>query len=102
MQLVCHQMERPAAAPPSLSPDQLANSDALMWTMVVLVSTVATFLVLTLVHFERCGGDPQKRSLGNRLLSNNLTVILLQCWLRNALVILVRSSVTFPVKIQSY
>ena len=69
---------------------QLANSDIVMWIMVFLVSTIATFLVVTLIHFERCGGDPQKRSLGNRLLSNNLTVILIQCWMRNAFMVAVR------------
>ena len=73
-----------------ISSYQLANSDVVMWIMVVFASTIATFLLLTLIHFERCGGDPQKRSLGNRLLSNNLTIILIQCWIRNAYMIAIR------------
>ena len=76
---------------PPIATDQLAISDAIMWVMIILVSTVMTFLMVALIVFEKCGGDPQKRSLGNRLVSSNLIGNLAQCWTINTLLVLARS-----------
>ena len=75
----------------TLNSPQLAISDTLMWVMITLVSTVMTFLMVALIVFEKCGGDPQKRSLGNRLVSSNLIGNLAQCWTINTLLVLARS-----------
>ena len=73
-----------------ISPEQLANSDAIMWTMIIVVTTIGTFLMVALILLERYDGDPRKRSLGNRLLSNNLVTILVNSWIRNAFIVLAR------------
>ena len=73
-----------------MSKDQQAVSDAVMWSSVLIFSTVGTFLMVSLIRYERFEGDPQKRSLGNRLVSNNLCTILIVCWTRNAFILLAR------------
>ena len=66
------------------------TSDVVMWSMILFASTVCTFLMIALIAFERSGGDPQKRSLGNRLVSNNLIIILVLSWTRNSFLVLAR------------
>ena len=41
----------------------LVVSDILLWAQVGLVSSLGSFLLFAILHFERFGGDVQKRAL---------------------------------------
>ena len=43
--------------------------DLLMWTSLILVCLIGAPINLTIVYYDWYGGDPQKRSLGNRIIS---------------------------------
>ena len=68
----------------------LVVSDILMWAQVGLVTTLGSFLLFAIIHFERFGGDVQKRSLGNRLASNGAANAWVQTITRSLLIITVR------------
>ena len=40
-----------------------------IWVLLCPMAILGNFLLLGLAHYERFGGDPQKRSLGNRIAS---------------------------------
>ena len=44
-------------------------SDPLMWSAFALVSVVGMPINLAIVYYDWYGGDSQKRSLGNRIIS---------------------------------
>ena len=46
----------------------------------ILVETIGSFLYLCIIHFERYGGDPQKRSVSNRFISFGAYFALLGIW----------------------
>ena len=46
--------------------------------------------MLGLIHYERFGGDPQKRSLGNRLISGGIKCLIASSASMQILLILVR------------
>ena len=68
----------------------LVVSDILLWAQVGLVSSLGSFLLFAILHFERFGGDVQKRSLGNRLVSHGAANSWLQTITRSLLIITVR------------
>ena len=43
--------------------------DIIYWTLTAVIFTIGIPLNLGILHYERFGGDPQKRSLTNRILS---------------------------------
>ena len=43
--------------------------DLAIWAVMCPMVILSNLLLLGLAHYERFGGDPQKRSLGNRLAS---------------------------------
>ena len=47
----------------------------------LLVETVGSSLYLCIIHFERYGGDPQKRSVSNRFISFGAYFSLLGIWI---------------------
>ena len=68
----------------------LVGSDILMWAQVMVVSTLGYFLLFAIIHFERFGGDTQKRSLGNRLASLGAVNFCLQITFRSTIIISIR------------
>ena len=44
----------------------------LLWTLFTLTSIVGNGFLIAVIHYERFTGDPQKRSLHNRLASHRL------------------------------
>ena len=71
----------------------LFASDILMWAQVGLVSTLGSFFLYAILHFELFGGDVQKRSLGNRLASHVVGNLWLQTTVRSLLLITVRYAI---------
>ena len=51
---------------------ELQVFDILYWSCVSLVVLVGIPIHLVIVHYEWYGGDPQKRSLVNRFMSNGV------------------------------
>ena len=47
----------------------LRTFDVVYWTWTAVIFTIGIPLNLGILHYERFGGDPQKRSLTNRLTS---------------------------------
>ena len=47
----------------------------------ILLETIGSFLFLSAIHFERYGGDPQKRSISNRLISFACMNALIGIWI---------------------
>ena len=47
------------------------------WTLLILTTIIANAGLLAIIHYERFGGDPQKRSLINRLSSDMIWCIIL-------------------------
>ena len=68
----------------------LVGSDILMWAQVMVVSTLGYCLLFAIIHFERFGGDTQKRSLGNRLSSFGAVNVCLQITFRSTIIIFIR------------
>ena len=48
-----------------------------LWLVNIVSFTFGNLLLLSILHYERYGGDPQKRSLGNRLAADMCLAILL-------------------------
>ena len=46
-----------------------------LWPLYILTSTLGSAMLLGIVHYEKFGDDPQKRSLGNRLASDMILLI---------------------------
>ena len=86
----CHNKSDHNNSDAQMTDTQMQNSDILMWVQITLVSTVGTLVSLALIHFEKWGGDPQKRSMGNRLVSHLLAINLAQCWLRSSFIVFAR------------
>ena len=57
-----------------LRPDELQVFDVLYWVCLTLVVFVGCPLHWGIVHYEWYGGDPQKRSLVNRIISTATVV----------------------------
>ena len=51
----------------------------------LLVETVGSSLYLCIIHFERYGGDPQKRSVSNRFISFGAYFSLLGIWIGHSI-----------------
>ena len=47
----------------------------------ILLQTIGCFLILCVIHFERYGDDPQKRSISNRLISFAAYFSLIGIWI---------------------
>ena len=54
--------------------------DLILWPSLVLVCLVGTPISLAVVHYDWYGGDPQKRSLGNRIISNGFLGNIFACF----------------------
>ena len=67
---------------PEIEPTVLAVFDTLLWIATVAAWTIGSLLMFGIIHFEKFGGDPQKRSLGNRLISCSVKSLLAAsfCW----------------------
>ena len=50
-----------------------------------LVETIGSFLYICIIHFERYGGDPQKRSFSNRFISFAAYFSLLDIWVAQSI-----------------
>ena len=48
-----------------------------LWLVYLVTFTFGNLLLVSILHYERYGGDPQKRSLGNRLAADMCLAILL-------------------------
>ena len=59
--------------------------DGLAWTAIFLIFALGNTSALFVIHFERFGGDWQKRGLNNRLYSNAIVAIMA---LNNTVIIL--------------
>ena len=57
---------------PNYDPTTIANFDAYFLISSAICWTLGTALWSGVLHYEWFGGDPQKRSLGNRLISNGV------------------------------
>ena len=64
--------------------------DAILWTFSILNWTFGLAMILGILHYERFGGDPQKRSLGNRLISSGILSLLGQCVCAQLNLVLIR------------
>ena len=51
--------------------------DSLFWIMTIFLVTILLPLNLAIIHYERFGGDSQKRSLGNRFTSHALIFLVI-------------------------
>ena len=47
--------------------EQPLSHIGLLWTIFMISGTMGNMLLLSVLHYERYGGDPQKRSVRNRL-----------------------------------
>ena len=63
-----------------------------MWAQVMVVSTLGYCLLFAIIHFERFGGDTQKRSLGNRLSSLGAVNVCLQITFTSTIIIFIRNN----------
>ena len=57
---------------PKYDPTTIADFDAYFLISSAICWTLGTALWSGVLHYEWFGGDPQKRSLGNRLISNGV------------------------------
>ena len=64
--------------------------DCVLWTAVFFNFVLVLPLMAFFGHYERFGGDPQKRSLGNRLISHYILAGMLETIARLAAIIVVR------------
>ena len=51
---------------PKVDPNLTAHFDRVLWVCTALAWTIGPLLIYGILHYEWFGGDPQKRSLGNR------------------------------------
>lgn len=51
---------------PKVDPILTAHFDRVLWVSTALAWTIGPLLIYGILHYEWFGGDPQKRSLGNR------------------------------------
>ena len=67
---------------PEIDPLQLKIFDVCLWTSTVTAWTLGPLLMFGIIHYEKFGGDPQKRSLGNRLISSAVKTLaaFAFCW----------------------
>ena len=52
--------------------------EAILWLLRIVVTMAVNSLLVAIIHYERFGGDPQKRSLINRLTSDMVWTIIFQ------------------------
>ena len=62
---------------PKIDPLSLTIFDSLLWTGTFAAWTLGSVLMFGIIHYERFGGDPQKRSLQNRLASQIIVACIL-------------------------
>ena len=55
-----------------VSNTQLFYFDTLYWTWAVIIISIGIPMNCLIVHYEWFGGDPQKRSLSNRIISSSV------------------------------
>ena len=67
---------------PSIEVWALNTFDAFMWMSSFAAWSIGSLLMFGIIHYEKYGGDPQKRSLGNRLISCAVQclVVFSLCW----------------------
>ena len=75
---------------PNTQPSTTAQYDILLWTNTAFSWTFGLAMIFGIVHYERFGGDPQKRSLGNRLISCGVKSLASQTFFLQILLISVR------------
>ena len=68
----------------------VAKYDVYLWTSFGFCWTVGLGLLLGLIHYEKFGGDPQKRSLNNRLISSGVWSLIAQSAFLQIVIIMVR------------
>ena len=97
--------------PHDIDPSAIVIFDYMMWAATFAAWTLGSVLMFGIIHYERFGGDSQKRSLGNRLISSSakclvafsfclqLVIILFRYDLSNAFVYisLIRCYMVFSV-----
>ena len=69
---------------------QFVYLDIALWTSNILTFTVGNALLGSIVHYEWYGGDPQKRSLGNRLGSHLVLCLMAAYMLKMGRITLLR------------
>ena len=75
---------------PDIHPSSTTQYDMLLWVNTVFSWTFGLAMIFGILHYERFGGDPQKRSLGNRLISCGVKSLASQTFCLQILLIAVR------------
>ena len=75
---------------PKINPQHLKIFDVCLWTSTVIAWTLGSLLMLGIIHYEKFGGDPQKRSLGNRLISSAVMSLAAYAFCWQIVLILIR------------
>ena len=78
---------------PEVQESTIAFYDTILWSFSLLSWTVGLAMMVGILHYERFGGDPQKRGLGNRLISCGIISQLGQCICLQLLLVLIRLNV---------
>jgi len=73
-----------------LDNSSLVWNDVILWTAFTLDTTLSNAMLLGIIHYEWYGGDPQKRSVGNRLISSAAIACLLESSFRQIAIVLLR------------
>ena len=75
---------------PEVQESTITFYDTILCTVSTMNWTIGLPMMLGILHYERFGGDPQKRGLGNRLISCGILSLLGQCICLQLLLVLIR------------
>ena len=78
---------------PDVQETTITYYDTLLWTFALINWTIGLSMMMGILHYERFGGDPQKRGLANRLISCGILSLLAQCICLQLILILIRFDV---------